>query len=82
MLVGGGDVLLGEGESAEDKVLGHAGLATLAKQTAESLRKDGFTGQVEVLVDDSLFTGSSLNPAWSPEDVAAGEMAPLFPAGA
>jgi D-alanyl-D-alanine carboxypeptidase/D-alanyl-D-alanine-endopeptidase (penicillin-binding protein 4) len=79
VLVGGGDVLLSEGESAEGKVLGHAGLATLAKQTAESLRKDGFTGQVEVLVDDSLFTGPSLNPGWSPEDVAAGEMAPLFP---
>lgn len=79
VLVGGGDVLLGGGESAEDKVLGHAGMATLAKQTAESLRKDGFAGQVEVLVDDSLFTGPSLNPAWSPEDVAAGEMAPLFP---
>jgi D-alanyl-D-alanine carboxypeptidase/D-alanyl-D-alanine-endopeptidase (penicillin-binding protein 4) len=79
VLVGGGDVLLGEGESAADKVLGHAGLATLANLTAESLRKDGSTGKVEVLVDDSLFTGPSLNPAWSPEDVAAGEMAPLFP---
>jgi D-alanyl-D-alanine carboxypeptidase/D-alanyl-D-alanine-endopeptidase (penicillin-binding protein 4) len=31
-----------------------------------------------VLLDDSLFTGPSLNPAWSPEDVEAGEMAPLF----
>ncbi|MBT2552621.1 D-alanyl-D-alanine carboxypeptidase/D-alanyl-D-alanine-endopeptidase [Arthrobacter sp. ISL-5] len=79
VLVGGGDVLLSEAESAEGKVLGHAGLATLAKQTAESLRKDGFTGDVKILVDDSLFTGPSLNPAWSPEDVAAGEMAPLFP---
>ena len=79
VLVGGGDVLLGPGESAEDKVLGHAGLATLAKQTAESLRKDGFAGPVEVLVDDSLFAGPSLSPAWSPDDVAAGEVAPLFP---
>jgi serine-type D-Ala-D-Ala carboxypeptidase/endopeptidase (penicillin-binding protein 4) len=79
VLVGGGDVLLGEGASAEDKVLGHAGLATLAKLTAESLRKEGLAGTVEVLVDDSLFTGPSLNPAWSPDDVAAGEMAPLFP---
>ena len=32
-----------------------------------------------VLLDDSLFSGPPLNPAWSPEDVAAGEMAPLFP---
>ncbi|HKS00684.1 MAG TPA: D-alanyl-D-alanine carboxypeptidase/D-alanyl-D-alanine-endopeptidase [Arthrobacter sp.] len=79
VLVGGGDVLLGAGESAEGKVLGHAGLATLAKQTVDSLRKGGFKGQVQVLVDDSLFTGPALNPAWSPDDVAAGETAPLFP---
>ncbi|MFE4541622.1 D-alanyl-D-alanine carboxypeptidase/D-alanyl-D-alanine-endopeptidase [Arthrobacter sp. NPDC056727] len=79
VLVGGGDVLLGAGESAEAKVLGHAGLATLAKQTVDSLRKDGFKGQVRVLVDDSLFSGPALNPAWSPDDVAAGETAPLFP---
>jgi D-alanyl-D-alanine carboxypeptidase/D-alanyl-D-alanine-endopeptidase (penicillin-binding protein 4) len=79
VLVGGGDVLLGAGDSAESKVLGHAGLATLAKQTVESLRKSGFKGQVQVLVDDSLFTGPALNPAWSPDDVAAGETAPLFP---
>ncbi|MDQ0616438.1 D-alanyl-D-alanine carboxypeptidase/D-alanyl-D-alanine endopeptidase [Arthrobacter globiformis] len=79
VLVGGGDVLLGAGESAGDKVLGHAGLGTLAKLTADSLRKGGFKGQVQVLVDDSLFTGPALNPAWSPDDVAAGETAPLFP---
>jgi D-alanyl-D-alanine carboxypeptidase/D-alanyl-D-alanine-endopeptidase (penicillin-binding protein 4) len=79
VLVGGGDVLLTAGESAKDKVLGHAGLATLARLTVESLRKDGFRGRVDVLVDDSLFTGPPLNPAWSPDDVAAGEVAPLFP---
>ena len=32
-----------------------------------------------VLLDDSLFSGPSLSPAWSPDDVAAGEVAPLFP---
>ncbi|MDP9695752.1 UNVERIFIED_ORG: D-alanyl-D-alanine carboxypeptidase/D-alanyl-D-alanine-endopeptidase (penicillin-binding protein 4) [Arthrobacter globiformis] len=79
VLVGGGDVLLGAGESAEDKVMGHAGLGTLAKLTVDSLRKGGFKGQVQVLVDDSLFTGPALNPAWSADDVAAGETAPLFP---
>lgn len=79
VLVGGGDVLLAAGESDRDKVLGHAGLATLAKLTVESLRKDGFRGRVDVVVDDSLFTGPSLNPSWSPDDVAAGEVAPLFP---
>lgn len=79
VLVGGGDVLLGAGDSAESKVLGHAGLATLARLTADSLRNGGFKGQVQVLVDDSLFTGPALNPAWSLDDVAAGETAPLFP---
>ncbi|MGN7251241.1 D-alanyl-D-alanine carboxypeptidase/D-alanyl-D-alanine endopeptidase [Arthrobacter sp. SAFR-014] len=79
VLVGGGDVLLGAGESAADKILGHAGLGTLSKLTVDSLRKGGFKGQVQVLVDDSLFTGPALNPAWSADDVAAGETAPLFP---
>ena len=79
VLTGGGDVLLGAGESAPDAVLGRAGLATLAGSTVDALRKAGTTGPVSVLFDDSLFTGPSLSPAWSPEDVAAGEVAPLFP---
>jgi D-alanyl-D-alanine carboxypeptidase/D-alanyl-D-alanine-endopeptidase (penicillin-binding protein 4) len=79
VLTGGGDVLLGEGESAPGAVLGHAGLATLAQATVRALQNDGTAGTVSVLLDDSLFTGPSLSPAWSPEDVEAGEMAPLFP---
>jgi D-alanyl-D-alanine carboxypeptidase/D-alanyl-D-alanine-endopeptidase (penicillin-binding protein 4) len=79
VLSGGGDVLLSAGESAADAVLGHAGLATLAQSTVRALQQAGVTGQVSVLLDDSLFTGPSISPAWSPEDVAAGEVAPLFP---
>ena len=79
VLTGGGDVLLGAGKSAPEAVLGRAGLATLAESTVDALRKAGTTGPVSVLLDDSLFTGPSLSPAWSPEDVAAGEVAPLFP---
>lgn len=79
VLTGGGDVLLGAGESAPDAVMGHAGLGTLAQATIRALQKDGVSGNVTVLVDDSLFTGPSLSPAWSPDDVAAGETAPLFP---
>lgn len=79
VLTSGGDVLLGVGESAPDTVLGHAGLATLAQATVQALQHDGAAGTVSVRLDDSLFTGPSLNPAWSPEDVAAGETAPLFP---
>ncbi|KRE81870.1 D-alanyl-D-alanine carboxypeptidase/D-alanyl-D-alanine-endopeptidase [Arthrobacter sp. Soil763] len=79
VLTGGGDVLLGAGDSEPNAVLGHAGLATLARSTARALQQAGATTKVKVLLDDSLFSGPALNPAWSPEDVAAGEVAPLFP---
>ena len=79
VLTGGGDVLLGAGESAPGAVLGRAGLASLAQSTVRALQDDGVSVPVTVLLDDSLFTGPALNPAWSPEDVAAGEVAPLFP---
>ncbi|WP_255769299.1 D-alanyl-D-alanine carboxypeptidase/D-alanyl-D-alanine endopeptidase [Pseudarthrobacter sulfonivorans] len=79
VLTGGGDVLLGAGESAPDRVMGHAGLATLAAATVAALQARGTTGELTVLVDDSLFTGPALNPAWADGDVAAGEVAPLYP---
>ena len=79
VLVGGGDVLLGAGESNADGAMGHAGLATLAAQTVEALKAAGTTGELQVLVDDSLFTGPALNPAWESGDVAAGEVAPVYP---
>ncbi|MEO5317401.1 D-alanyl-D-alanine carboxypeptidase/D-alanyl-D-alanine-endopeptidase [Arthrobacter sp. CC3] len=79
VLTGGGDVLLGAGESSRDSVLGHAGLATLAQLTVKALQESGVKGPVQVRLDDSLFTGPALNPTWSPDDVAAGETAPLFP---
>ncbi|MCB5293334.1 D-alanyl-D-alanine carboxypeptidase/D-alanyl-D-alanine-endopeptidase [Arthrobacter sp. SO3] len=79
VLTGGGDVLLGAGESAPGAVLGHAGLASLAQSTIHALQDDGAAVPLTVLLDDSLFTGPALNPAWNPEDVAAGETAPLFP---
>jgi D-alanyl-D-alanine carboxypeptidase/D-alanyl-D-alanine-endopeptidase (penicillin-binding protein 4) len=79
VLSGGGDVLLGAGDSAPDNVMGHAGLATLAAATVAALQNAGITGDLTVLVDDSLFSGPALNPAWADGDVAAGEVAPLFP---
>ncbi|TLM81353.1 D-alanyl-D-alanine carboxypeptidase/D-alanyl-D-alanine-endopeptidase [Pseudarthrobacter sp. NamE2] len=79
VLVGGGDVLLGAGESADGQVMGQAGLATLASRTVEALQASGATGELKVLLDDSLFSGPPLNPAWQEGDVAAGEVAPLFP---
>jgi D-alanyl-D-alanine carboxypeptidase/D-alanyl-D-alanine-endopeptidase (penicillin-binding protein 4) len=79
VLTGGGDVLLGAGESAPDQVMGHAGLATLAAETVTALQEGGATGELKVLVDDSLFSGPPLNPAWASGDVEAGEVAPLYP---
>ncbi|MFJ5957506.1 D-alanyl-D-alanine carboxypeptidase/D-alanyl-D-alanine-endopeptidase [Paenarthrobacter sp. NPDC092416] len=78
VLTGGGDVLLGAGASNTAAVAGRAGLASLAKDTAAALASAGVKGSVSVLVDDSLFNGAPLNPAWSLDDVAAGETAPLF----
>ncbi|MEA5455909.1 D-alanyl-D-alanine carboxypeptidase [Sinomonas sp. JGH33] len=77
VLVGGGDVFLGRGESQPDAVEGRAGLATLARETAAALGT--VHGTVSVQLDDSLFTGPALNPAWASEDVAAGEIAPIAP---
>jgi D-alanyl-D-alanine carboxypeptidase/D-alanyl-D-alanine-endopeptidase (penicillin-binding protein 4) len=79
VLKGGGDVLLGAGESSRDAVMGHAGLATLAQLTVKSLQESGIKGPVRIQLDDTLFSGPALNPGWNPEDVAAGETAPLFP---
>jgi D-alanyl-D-alanine carboxypeptidase/D-alanyl-D-alanine-endopeptidase (penicillin-binding protein 4) len=79
VLAGGGDVLLGGGESNADQVMGRAGLATLAAETVEALNAAGTKGELKVLVDDSLFTGPALNPAWESGDVAAGEVAPVYP---
>jgi D-alanyl-D-alanine carboxypeptidase/D-alanyl-D-alanine-endopeptidase (penicillin-binding protein 4) len=79
VLAGGGDVLIGPGESAPEQVMGHAGLATLAARTVEALQEGGAAGEIKVLVDDSLFTGPALNPAWQSGDVAAGEVAPVYP---
>lgn len=78
VLTGGGDVLLGGGASDANAVMGRAGLASLASDTAAALTAAGIAGPVTVRVDDSLFTGAPLNPAWSLDDVAAGETAPLY----
>ncbi|WIB09598.1 D-alanyl-D-alanine carboxypeptidase/D-alanyl-D-alanine-endopeptidase [Arthrobacter sp. zg-Y820] len=79
ILKGGGDVLLTAGESDDDAIVGHAGLQTLADETAAALAERGTSGTVSIRLDDTLFTGASLSPAWSREDVAAGEMAALYP---
>lgn len=78
-LVGGGDTLLGAGESRPGAVLGEAGLATLAEQAAGKLSASGYTGELTVVVDDSLYSGPTISPAWDPGDVKNGEIAPVYP---
>ena len=62
-LVGGGDVLLAAGAGDPDAVIGRAGLADLARQTADNLAAQAVTS-VSVALDDTLFTGPSWNPGW------------------
>ncbi|WP_237687435.1 D-alanyl-D-alanine carboxypeptidase/D-alanyl-D-alanine-endopeptidase [Arthrobacter jiangjiafuii] len=81
VLTGGGDVLLGSGASQPEEVVGHAGLQDLAEDTAKALAEanSGAPETVRILVDDTLFTGPALSPAWNIDDVEAGEAAALYP---
>lgn len=76
VLVGGGDMMLAAGEGDEDAVVGHAGLADLAAQTARALRLEGAT-TVHLRVDDTLFTGPRTNPGWAETDLSMGFVAPV-----
>lgn len=78
VLVGGGDVLLGPGESKPEKVMGHAGLQSLAAETVSALKKAGVQGKVKVRFDDSLFPKWQDIP-WQEGDLEAGQVAPIFP---
>lgn len=79
VLAGGGDVLLTAGASQDDDVVGRAGLQDLADEAAAALAAAGTADTVRILVDDTLFTGDALSPAWNPDDIDAGEAAPLSP---
>jgi D-alanyl-D-alanine carboxypeptidase/D-alanyl-D-alanine-endopeptidase (penicillin-binding protein 4) len=77
VLVGGGDVLLGAGPGAPGAVVGRAGLADLADRTAAALAGQGRTA-VALRLDDTLFTGPAVSPAWHPGDLAAGYASPVM----
>ncbi|MFQ4147984.1 D-alanyl-D-alanine carboxypeptidase [Arthrobacter sp. LAPM80] len=79
VLLAGGDSMLAAGPGSHDSVMGHAGMATLAEQTAKALTAAGVKGPVTITIDDTLFTGSPLNPKWNDGDVDAGEIAPIYP---
>ena len=77
-VVGGGDVLLGAGDSDPDAVMGRAGLATLAERTAEQLAGAGVT-QVTVAADLSRYTGDGWHSGWKREDIGSGYITPIVP---
>jgi D-alanyl-D-alanine carboxypeptidase/D-alanyl-D-alanine-endopeptidase (penicillin-binding protein 4) len=72
-VVGGGDVLLGAGESDPDTVLGRAGLATLAQRTAEELSGAGVSS-VRVAADLSRYSGDGWHSGWE-----RGYITPIVP---
>lgn len=79
-LVGGGDIFLGPGVDDPSRVVGRAGLTTLARRTAAALKAKGAT-RVTVSLDDMVFpglgTGQRLAPGWDPGDIGAGFAAPV-----
>ncbi|MFB9377518.1 D-alanyl-D-alanine carboxypeptidase/D-alanyl-D-alanine-endopeptidase [Kineococcus gynurae] len=78
VLVAGGDALLSAGTGDPDAVLGHAGLTDLADATAAAVRAAG-RSSVTLRLDDSIFSGPSVSPAWGSGDVAAGYVGPVTP---
>ncbi|MBB5512720.1 D-alanyl-D-alanine carboxypeptidase/D-alanyl-D-alanine-endopeptidase (penicillin-binding protein 4) [Neomicrococcus aestuarii] len=78
-LRGGGDVLLGSGENST-AVSGRAGLASLAKLTATALKNDDAApASVKIVLDDSLFTGDALLPAWDSSLMTSGNISAVQP---
>lgn len=77
-LIGGGDVLLGPGESDPMQVMGHAGLATLAEETAEQLKARGISS-VQLSADVSRYTGPTYNDGWEPNDIGHGFITNISP---
>lgn len=82
VLVGGGDVLMGAGKGSES-ANGRAGLQALAKNTATALLAAHSAGEasdsVNIELDDSLFAGDPLNPAWDVSLVTTHNISPISP---
>lgn len=84
VLVGGGDVLLGAGSSEPEATVSRAGLGTLAKQTAAALFASGHfdpgtSTHLQVVLDDTLFTGADLNPVWDESLMATSNITAVQP---
>lgn len=79
VVVAGGDAMLTDGAGKTGQIMGHAGLMELAQEVAAQIAAANVAGPVTVSIDDTVFSGPALNPHWAEGDVAAGEIAPIFP---
>lgn len=73
-LIGGGDATLPRSLASDAQPNGPASLRRLARSTATAL---GGTTKVDVVFDDSLFTGRALGPGWAKRFPNAGVAAPV-----
>lgn len=74
----GGDMLLGSGNSDSSTTIGHAGLETLASNTAKALTDKGVSS-VTLYYDNSIWNGDEVNPNWTANDNyhCVGEVTPM-----
>ena len=77
-LTGGGDVLLSAGDSDPGSVNGHAGLRTLAEDTAAALEKQNIS-EVALNLDTSRYVGKDFDSGWERADIAKGVITPIQP---
>ena len=82
-LVAGGDVMLAPGAGDPKAANGHAGLKTLAEQTAKELKASGALeeagGALRVGVDTRMFSGDQLHPDWSDDLVSSHNVTDITP---
>ena len=73
-LIGGGDATLPRTLKTDSQAAGPASLRRLARATASALET---SANIELVFDDSLFTGRELGPGWPQGFPAAGVVAPV-----
>jgi D-alanyl-D-alanine carboxypeptidase/D-alanyl-D-alanine-endopeptidase (penicillin-binding protein 4) len=78
VLVGGGDPTLAVGRPPASDYPQPATLASLAAETARTLRARGVRA-VHLRYDTSLFTGPGLGSGWAPDDVQSGNVTAIVP---
>jgi D-alanyl-D-alanine carboxypeptidase/D-alanyl-D-alanine-endopeptidase (penicillin-binding protein 4) len=76
VLVGGGDPYLSVDPAKPGDYPAHADLRTLARRTAQALKRDGIR-RVTLRFDDSLFSGPTASPEWPESYTAEAVVAPI-----